>query len=217
MGTQGGSRPEYLSEMLEDYINVLDRDNGGGDRETRDFLEKAIRLATSSLEGFSDSLGKKILDLLRPDPETWRWAVDDFFARRQIEELPGIVRRFLELQEALVGRIPSKPVSINLREATRCFIHGFFQASIGLSRTALEAGLDEYLSGGPDSPLKSNLADKIKWAEQTKLLSSKKASLAHSVRITARDVLHGSKIADKGKAFEVLFYAREFLKELYKN
>ena len=99
-------------------------------------------MATLSLERFAEPWAKKLLDVWQSEPETWRWAVDDFYAREAVEKVPKTVGRFLRLSPVLLGVIPNDEVSIYVREATRCFIYGFFQASIALCRAALELGLN---------------------------------------------------------------------------
>ncbi len=217
MVERGESRVDLLSGLLGDYLDELDRENESEDTEVNLVVHKMIRIATASLEGFTDSLGKKILDLLRDHPSTWRWSVDDYFTRQQLAAVPGMVGRFLDLRDVLAGRIPGKDVSTNLSEAARCYIQGFFQASVALSRTALEGGLDEFLSGGPRIPLNCDLVEKINWGERVGLLPRDIAQRAHSVRVSAREVLHRKHVADKRKTLETLVNARSVLKFLYRR
>ena len=73
--------------------------------------------------------------------------------------------RFVRLSPVLVGVIPAKEVTVYLREGTRCFIYGFFQASIALCRAALEAGLNDHFQRKTGATPQMDLSGKIKGAE----------------------------------------------------
>lgn len=130
---------EFLSGKLEMYPDISEH------TKKVHRLGEDLREATSSLEGFTGKLEKDIVDLLYRYPEIRKHMVDDFYSHEVVANIPGMVNRFLRLCPVLVGVIPSREVSLYLREATRCFIYGFFQASIALCRAALEAGLNEHL------------------------------------------------------------------------
>jgi len=210
-----------LSGQLESFIESLDRDNEDGDEaltpDERAGFEKLIRLAARSLEGFSESWARKLFDVLREDADTWRWAVDDFYSREAVDNIGGIVRRFLRLSPVLVGIIPSKDVSLYLREATRCYIYGFFEATTALSRAAVEAGLNEYLKRRLGSVPSQKLMEKVKSANAWKLLTSASAGMAEEVAKAAGMVLHQRPAKSEGLAFDTLVRARGLLLELYQE
>ena len=66
-----------------------------------------------------------------------------------LTDLAGTVARhragIAALKPVLAGQVPSAEVSLYLREATRCYLYGFFQGSTALCRAALEAGINELL------------------------------------------------------------------------
>lgn len=210
--------PDLLSEELEDYIAVLDRQNDreSVDEELREKVEKMIRAAVSSLEGFAEPYVRRLLALLQSDRQNWQWFVDDFYSREAVARIQGMVSRFLRLAPVLTGVIPTKEVTVYLREATRCFIYGFFQASIVLCRAALEAGLNHHLERKLGTIPNMDLADKIQSALRFKLVTAPAATLAHGVRKSARDVLH-RKPAKQTLAFATLVRTRGFLMELYEK
>lgn len=152
----------------------------------------------------------------KSSPESLRWILDDFYTREALAKVPVTVERFLRLGPVLVGIIPSKEVSIYLREASQCFIHGFFQASIALARAAVEAGLNEHLQRRLGAVPGADLVKKIDLAARFKLVTLAGADLGHAVRKNARDVLH-RKPAKDGLAFDTIVQARGFLKELYEK
>jgi len=211
----------FLSYQLEMYPDTLqygfEADTGGAaEPKPSLLLGKYVREAVSSLEGFTGKLEKAIVDWLQRDPEEWRYFVDDFYSHEVVANIPRMVSRFVRLCPALAGVIPSGEVSVYLREATRCFIYGFFQASIALCRAALEAGLNEHLERRLGAVPAQDLVDKIDAAQRLRLISGQGAHLAHEVRTTARSVLH-RKPVKSNLAFDTLVQSRGFLKELYER
>ena len=208
---------DLLSAMIEEHIDSLDEDeHDEGDEKERRTVEKLLRLTVSSLEGFSPQEVESVLSIFKKDAELWRWAVDNFYTREVVEGVHGMVNRFLRLTPVLAGVIPSSEVKVYLRESSRCFIYGFFQASIALSRAALEAGLNDSLREKLGKIPEVELAQKINQAARLKLVSAAGASLANSGRIAARDVLH-RKPAKENTAFDALVQSRGFLGELYER
>lgn len=98
--------PQLLSGLLQDFVHTLDSEVQSDEDRAGDIVQKMVSIAISSLEGFTESLAKKVLDILRDDPDGWRWTVDDFFAHQEVERIPGMVHRFMHLEEVLIGRIP---------------------------------------------------------------------------------------------------------------
>jgi hypothetical protein len=211
---ESNESPELLSEHLRWYIENPEEDSDD-DSEAKLVVEKLIQSAMSSLEGFAPKASDELLKFWQRNPNHWHWAVDDFYSRRCVAEVPDIVRRFLKLTPVLVGRIPSKEVSTYLREATRCFLHGFFQGSIALSRAALEAGINELLLRQLGTVPTVDLVDQLKQLERFKLLDAQTSNDAHSVRKAGGAVLHKSPATERS-AFDSLLQARRVLMKLYK-
>jgi len=207
-------KPDFLSEALDGFIVEADQEFEAEDKEARLVVEKLVRSATSSLEGFAPSDAKVLLAFWQRNPETWKWATDDFYSRQCVSEIPKVVRRFLKLSPVLVGRIPSVEVSVYLREATQCFLHGFFQGSTALSRAAMEAGINELLSRQLGAVPSIDLVEKLRQLERFKLLDSHTAREAHEVRKAGGNVLHRSPAPEK-LGFEILVKARRVLMKLY--
>jgi len=206
---------ELLSVHLRWYIEDSDAE-GAEDLADRSFVEKLVRTATSSLEGFAPAQSRELISFWQNNPDHWKWAVDDFYSRQAVSDLPDIVRRFLRLSPALVGRIPSAEVSTYLREATRCFLHGFFQGSIALSRAALEAGINEHLAVQLGTVPRVDLIDKLRHVERSGVLNPQLGNDAHVVRKLGGAVLHKSP-GTENAAYDALVKTRTVLTKLYQR
>jgi hypothetical protein len=203
-----------LSEHLRWYIEDADEEQAAEDPEAKLVVDKLIRATTSSLEGFAPSEMTELLTFWQHHAASWRWAVDDFYTRESVRSIGDIVRRFLRLTPVLVGRIPSPEVSVYLREETRCFLHGFFQASVALSRTALEAGINELLLRRLGTVPRADLIDKLTQLERFHILDREATNAAHEVRKAGGAVLHKSPAAES-VAFDTLVRARRVLTKIY--
>ena len=204
-----------LSVQIESFIDSLDHEEDALNTTERLNLEKLIHVAAQSLEGFAEPWAKKLVELLRQDPDLWEWVVDEFYSRQVIDSLRGLNGRFLRLSPILIGIVPSKEVNLYLREATRCYIYGSFEASIALSRAALEAGLNEYLKRRLGAVPSQKLIEKVKKANLWKLLTSVSAGMAEDVSKAAGMVLHQRPAKSDQLAFDTLVRARGVLRELY--
>ena len=207
---------EFLSGELLAYIDRLEEPDEppAVSEEDREKIQRMFQVAISSLEGFAEPYAKRLLELLQEHRDTWEWFADDFYGREVVRTIPGMVNRFLRLAPVLVGVIPSREVQIYLREATRCFIYGFFQASIALCRAAVESGLNEHWRRRFGDVSELNLAEKIDRAEKFRLINHDAAIMARKVKDAARKVLH-QKPAKTSLAFDTLVLARGFLKSIY--
>lgn len=202
----------HIEDDHADWISPRE----GLDKEAVAQVHKMFKVAISSLEGFSNDLAAKIASLWRDDPELWDWIVDDHYSREAVRNIRGIVRRFMQLSRVPAGVLPSPEVATYLREATRCYIYGFSQASIALSRAALEAGLNEYLRRKLKAAPQLKLLEKVKKAEQFKLIGRSHAGMAEEVSKAAGMVLH-QKPATSSLAFDTLSRTRGVLLALYEN
>jgi hypothetical protein len=206
----------FLSQRLAAFI--VEFDSAGGEEfealEARGIKEKAIRTATSSLEGFADEVSNRLRKAFEETGGFWEALVDEFYCHEVVANIPGMVDRFLRVSPVLAGVIPSVEVGTYLREATRCFIYGFFQGSTALCRSALESGLDEHLKRKLGTAPHQTLDDKIATAARLKLISPQAADLGQTVRKTANKALHGA-LVKANLAFDTLVQTRGFVKELY--
>jgi len=213
---------EFLSQQLMAYIeDELDRPEEPSELGEEDYekYRRIIRAAIFSLEGFAEPWAMQLVRLVEESRADFQWHADDFYTREVVANVQGMVNRFARLSPVLVGVVPSKNVGAYLREASRCFIYGFFQATIGLCRVALEAGLNKRLEPLSAAVADMNLYGKIERAagDDMRLLSPATASLAHDVRRKANDVLHGEPVQQQNLAFDMLVQTRGILRELYEK
>jgi len=215
MRTEPKRNSRFLSQRLAAFIVEFDSADGEelGALEARDIKEKAIRTATSSLEGFTDEVSNRLRKAFEETGGFWEALVDEFYCREVVANIPGMVDRFLRVSPVLAGVIPSVEVGTYLREATRCFIYGFFQGSTALCRSALESGLDEHLKRKLGTA-PHRLDNKIKTAARFKLISPQAAVLGDDVRKAANKAVHGT-LVNANLAFDTLVQTRGFVKELY--
>lgn len=209
------SEPDLLSECLRDYIDDSFRSEG----ETADagvVIERLVKMATSSLEGFAPADSREVMEFWTRNPEHWKWAVDEHYSRETVNAIPAIVERFLSLKPVLAGRVPSAEVSLYLREATRCYLYGFFQGSTALCRAALEAGINELLQRRFGNVSGVDLVEKLRQLERFHVLDAATSNDAHAVRKAGGSVLHRSPTPVK-EAFDTLVKARAVLVRLYKS
>lgn len=209
-------KPQLLSDHLNCYIQDSDLDATPEEKNARSTVEKLVKVATSSLEGFAPAAAQQLLRFWESNPENWQWAVDDHYSRQCVNDVSRIVKRFLKLTPVLVGRIPNDEVSLYLREATQSFIHGFFQASTALARAALEAGMNELLKQKLGATPNTDLIDKLNQLERFKFINANVARLAHDVRKAGGNVLHKSPAPEK-LAFDTLINVRKILMKLYEK
>jgi hypothetical protein len=185
------------------------------DEETCRVIEWALAKYTHALEGLAERDSLKVQTIFSKYADTWQWMLDWRYCRDAIERIPGCVDRFGKLSPILIGKTSDEEVDLFLREATRCYLYGFFQASIALARSALETGLNRHLSRRLGDP-KIELDKLIDGAAKLKLLSLSSAHSAHAVRKTANKVLHGKPTTEHA-AFDVLVHTRGVVLELYSS
>lgn len=217
MGSPTEDKEGYLSRYLENRLKEVDEAGSKEEEAERIASGKIIRLMMESLEGFAEPRVIELLKVFRQDfPDIWRSTADAFYSREAVASIPKDVTRFLRLSPVLVGVIPSKEVSVYLREASRCFISGFHQATIALSRAALEAGLNDHFERKLGASPQMDLVGKIRGALKFKLINPRAERLADKIRKTGNRVLH-QESASENVAFDILRDTRAFLMELYEQ
>jgi hypothetical protein len=142
-----------LSGQLRGYIDQLDseedEDLAAEEREEyakgKRFIEQIVDYLIKSRESLTDKKLRSLESLLAGSPDLIKDLLDDRFTREAVEGVPGCVRRMMQLSRMEGARVASHATNVYLREATRTFVFGFPQASISLSRAALEQALKEIL------------------------------------------------------------------------
>lgn len=222
---------ETLSEHLREYLRQMDDDLLKGTEpeeveSTRDWIAgREIRALWKSLASFvaiDESVFNKLYNLVQrdlPAPEkkflsgfiTDRF--DDYYTRSFLEDVPKMVERTLKLSQLHPGEMPTGATNTYLLEATRCYIFGLWQATIALSRAALEEGLRERVEAVTGkSPTK--LSDILKVATDWGLLRGEASKLASNVKLAGDRVLHGRPSNDK-ESWQTLSASRKVLLSLF--
>src|SRR5207302_10234441 len=136
----------YLREQLEDF----DQDDSESTDETeaispedRALLAKLQVMLVESYEALSTDECERVHMMFSANRSLCEYFLDDYFARRQIDDVPQIVQRVMKFEPIIVSKVPTGPVNVYLREAVRCHIHGLHQGAVTLARAAMEQGLRE--------------------------------------------------------------------------
>lgn len=205
-----------LSNELASCIDTWDHFENPEDeesREARNFFEKAIRIATRSVESLSEQWIEKLQVLLREDQDHFRSAIDDFYSRKAVQGIRATVNRFLGLEPALVAEVPQKDIVLYLEQATRCYLYGLSQACVALSRAAVEIALDGKFVRHRVFP-NGTMEMKIKQAQKLRLITEEAAILVDKVRVAGKTVLHKKPVSDE-VARDTLDSARGALVRFY--
>ena len=144
---------------------------------------------------------------LRQAPETQQRILDDTYCREVLKEVPGMVRRTMELGEL---QLPDSQAQFwaYLRESSKCLILGLPQASVALARAAMEPCLGEAYTKFPGNKPYATRQNKLislitrlsKSFDLTKGqfgLSEQEREDATSVSTIAGGVLHDAPITEE--------------------
>ena len=128
-----------------------------------------------------------------------------------LPRIPKFVIRTLKLSE-LAGSSPSPRVAIYLREATTCYVFGLFQASVALSRAAMEQALKERITNVVDVS-HTKLGSLVVVGLRMNVLDQVHGGMATSVQRRGNDLLHGQNVQPE-EALDTLIEARAVLEYL---
>ena len=207
---------ERLSSHLRIYIGDMERDYFHEYPEDKEFavrLEKAVSAFIDAIETFSDQKLEAVFLFLQELPNLLQDRIDEHFTKLLIQKVPTFVERFTRLSIIQLTVLPKNEVRIYMQEATRCFVFGFNQASIALSRAAMEFSLRDrfqnMFSKTPDSSLNDMLQSRF-----ISQLLKRTYNEARDVQFFANRVVH-EQPATEQIAFDVLVKARMVIRELY--
>lgn len=144
------------------------------------------------------------------------WHLDDCLSRLMVSEIPQMVSRALQLEPMSMHQDHQIDEDPYLRESTRCYLFGLFNASVALSRSALAQALCKkiptLLQGKSNE---ERLKILIKMARSSVLKQSTDiCDLTDEVRRTANGIIHG-KMCQQLAALRVLGDTRQILQTLY--
>jgi len=208
------------SQFLLEYLKNCDEDDENEKPTSAEDRELANLLDTLTINSVESVLPEKLSMLVRhlhSQKDVLEYSLDDHYSRHFLREVPKIVKRAVKLEPLFITRPIAERVEIYVREATRAYLFGLFQASIALARSALEESLKERLrAGAPLLAQSDELLALLRAATLAKLLGGSLLQSAHDVRKAGNTVLHGSRCGDQD-AFDVLIKTRKVLDALHKG
>jgi hypothetical protein len=205
-----------LSTYVLTQIEALDIDyeRDYPSDEDRRMLKLVRRIAESVLksrESFTNEAIKEVEQIVQDSPHFVAEQLDDLLTRQLLLEVQGMVARIIKLSRLDADNRPSKDTAAYLQEAARTYVFGLTQASIAMSRRALEAAFKEPRWGRifPDT-----MGDRIDEVIQYTGLDEATRAMAKSALSSSNKALH-QRPASNEKAFEILVSVRCVLQCLY--
>jgi len=203
---------EKLRELEPDADEEMEPSEKEEARQTLEFVERITAYLVGHLAGFSDATATKIESLFKDAGAAVDEEIEHYYVRDMLARVPKMVNRTMKLshivpQEALLG-----PAEVYLKEATRSYLFGFWDASVALSRAAVEQGLRQAAKDRFNQNL-DTLRELIEAGLRLGLLDGPHAYLAGSVARAGNQVLH-KQPADETEAWDVPWAARGVLGHL---
>jgi len=207
---RGGS--VKLSETLNDFLHDLDSAEGWAesDRHNRELAADFEAFTLPSRALITSIIRKYRKDHLED-------SLDSYYVRKVLRDAPKLVQRTLQLETMATQEIPQTNGAFYLREATRCYIHGFWAACVALSRAAVEQALKEAVAKAVGATASdSKLSTLVESARRLRLADPAVLSLADEVRIAGNRTVH-NKASDQPEAWDTLVRVRAVLLALYEG
>jgi hypothetical protein len=207
---RGGS--VKLSETLNDFLHELDSAEGWAESDRHD------REVAADFEAFTLPSRALITSILRKyRRDHLEDSLDSYYVRKVLRDAPKLVLRTLQLETMATQEIPQTNGAFYLREATRCYIHGFWGACVALSRAAVEQALKEAVAKAVGATASdSKLSTLVESARRLRLADPAVLSLADEVRIAGNRTVH-NKASDQPEAWDTLVRVRAVLLALYEG
>jgi hypothetical protein len=213
------NRELMLSEKVRDFIQTVDDDFGLTKEQRAEFEQtrQLLNFIVDHLVKAREVITDNKLEFLERCVENERAIIEDLldarFTRDVIDEISGYVRRTLELSQMKCTTLPSKTTNGYLREAVRTYVLGLPQASVALSRAALEQALKEGI-GYQLTNTFVKMNDLLQEAMDAEVIDDANRQLAREVADAADDVLH-EKPTTLSNALDVLIKMRGILHFIY--
>jgi hypothetical protein len=212
--TRRSELPTLHSEYLASELKSLDDEDVEPDEWTRVYRE-----LVECIEGFGDEQMAAWLRLnLEKHPKILEYVLDEFYTRDFLKKVRKIVERTMLLKAMGAKAKPEGGVNLYLREAARCYVFGFWDSSVALSRAAVERALKDRLKEklGNNMPIGDDGLMKrlLDYAYKMRLIDGAHLTMGEKVRIAGNKVLHGAH-ARENDAGESLATARGVLSQLY--
>ena len=211
-----------LSEELQSYIEVLDKEVEHGlsteeerteQERNRKFVEIIVDDIIQSRETLTENKLARIEKLVMDSPDLIKHFLDERFTKEVVYAVSGYVKRTLQLSRMEGSKVPSNITNGYLQEAVRTYILGLPQASVALSRAALEQALKEKLGlqlSGQYKAFQNLLDDARKWH----ILDKAMELCAREVANAGDGVMH-EKPTTLAESLDVLTKLRGVLRHIY--
>ncbi len=142
-----------LSQMLKLHADELERELEADlspkeqeeTRSNRTFASRLAEYVVLSRELFASNGLSQLDSFVREKEDVIKHLLDEYYSLRQIEKVPWMVRRTLQLSRLSALQTPSAQTNRYISEAIRAYIQGFAVASAAIARAALEQALKEKL------------------------------------------------------------------------
>jgi hypothetical protein len=214
------NRESSLSVFLQNYLNhVRFADVEWPDlsaektRKLQQAVDDIVKCIIYSRESLANEAFQPLDSLVQTEPEFIENILNDHFTREVIDSVPGYVERTIQLSRLEASVPPSQVTSCYVREAIRTYILGLPQASVALSRAALEQALKERIGyQGSHTPVEMH--DLLDEAETAGIIDRTVRKMAREVANEANQVLHEKPIS-LTRAYEVLVKLRGVLQHVY--
>ena len=207
---------EYIRDKLKELDPETDEEMEPDEREearqTLEFVERITAYVVGHLVGFSDATATKIESMARDVGVPVGEEVEHYYVRDMLERVPKMVNRTMKLSHIIPPKSPLGPTEVYLKEATRTYLFGFWDASVALSRAAVEQGLRQAVKERFNQNLKT-LRELIDAGLLLGLLDNPGKDRAGKVVDTGNRVLHRQPV-DETEAWDVLWAARGVLLHL---
>jgi hypothetical protein len=208
---------ERVSEWLTSQIELFDLREGyrpsAADRNARFYLTRIAEELIEGREAFTDERFEILERALRSEPEITEHEIDRVFATRTLAGISGMTHRVVDLSKLQSARIPSPQTETYVREAARSYLYGLFQASVVMTRAALEQALKEVLElQGVEDFIP--FADLRKQASKKGILDDVTGPATKDLFSEASGVTH-HKPTDSGRALSILERSRGLIEQIY--
>lgn len=212
-----------LKQRFNDLIEEEEKndDLSSEERQTRMLYSRFIdHLIQDSLHSRLAITGNQFVDpekaLQDADSELIEYFLDRHLTEQALDSISGQVNRVLQLSRLAALHIPSHTTTVYLKEASRTYIMGLAQASVALSRAALEQALKEKLTLQGTGIVIGFQALLRKAREQGVIIDDPMKIWADEISKAGNDVMH-EKPTTLPDAFDVLCKLRGALQHIYSS
>jgi hypothetical protein len=201
----------------EDILFFIDKQLSGlAKLESEDRLGDQI---VKQREGFSSSDAREV-EMLIDDrfPDLLPLLAARKYATEFRQFFPEVVKRATAPEFRLISANKQVPESVRqyLIEASRCYVYGFFLASLILCRSAIEEGIKKRLKDIEMAPEKEDrLVNLLKLAKRENLLDETRYKMALEIKNLADDAVHGKELPGQDECIEAFIKTRGILEHLY--